>query len=261
MINSVFKLFQAPAQIYNVCFWTMVLFLALVSGGCATASYTSHAAAGPAKPDDFPIPVYREEVNVPRPCEVIGIVSVNPGGMTMFGGDANKEMEKIMRKAHQKGADAVKMVAFEKPDFANPNYRMTAELLRYTDQWETIPVSEKQFQAYLDANRRTLDPIEGVWVCDEMNGTRPYTVAIMKNHAKPGREFVGFILDSKNPLWKPGYKKMDIRHDPETGGYDFTFYFDDFARAEVPIYLHQRTKFSVDFQKDEEHHLVTYTKQ
>ena len=132
----------------------------------------------------------------------------------MRGGSVESEMYKVMQTAREKGADAVQMKSVEQPDFSNANFRLVADLLRYTDTWETITISEGEFAAYLKANQRSLDPIEGIW---NTFGRVPHRIGIMRDTSKPGRDFVGFILDTENPTWRDGYKKIDIRartHNP-----------------------------------------------
>jgi hypothetical protein len=237
-----------------VCF-----FLALIFSGCtSTVSYKSKGVAGQAHSPGYPVPIYTEQQKVPRPTEIIGTITVNAGKFTMFGGAAETETGKIIKKAHEQGADAVKMTAIEKPDFANPNYRLTADLLRYVDVWESVPVSEKEFRAYLATNAQKLDPIEGVWFS---SGFVLHTIGIMKNDSVVGREFVGFILDSKNPVWPAGTKRIDIRRGLEPGSYILTYYLDDFEPRETSIILGNKRSFKINVPQDEEDRFITYTKE
>lgn len=237
-----------------------ILFFALVFilAGCTTAIYKPRMVAGPAKPEGYPIPLYTEQQKVPRPTEIIGTVSVTAGSFTMFGGSAETETEKILKQARAKGADAVKLTAIGKPDFANPNYRLKANLLRYVDVWESVPVSETEFRTYLATNSQKLDPIEGIWFSA---GLVSHTIGIMRNNSMAGREFVGFILESKNPVWPSGTKRMDIRRGLEPGSYILTYYLDDFERREVPIILGNKRRFQINVPQDEEDRFITYTKE
>jgi hypothetical protein len=235
-----------------------IFLTSLLFAGCTTVTYKPNLTAIVAKPAGYPIPIYTEEMNVPRSCTIIGTISINPGDFTMFGGSSEAELKKVMQKAYEQGADAVKLTAIEKPDFTNPNYRLTAELLRYADVWESVTLSNKTFQTYLDANRPNLDPIEGAWFSD---GPNPHLIGIMKNNAKPGRDFIGFILDSKNQDWPAGFKKIDIRRGLEPGSYVLTYYLDDFASREIPIILGRKKAFSFVIQKsDDEESVITYVK-
>jgi len=215
-------------------------------------------AAGPAKPADYPILVYTEDMTVPRPCEVIGTVIVGSGHFTMWGGSPENEMLKVMQTAREKGADAIRMNSMQQPDFANADFRLTADLLRYTDAWEIIPITEEQLTAYLKANPRSLDPIEGVWnTFDQV----PHRLGIMRDTAKPGRDFAGFILDTENPTWRNGYKKIDIKRGLQPGSYQFGYYLDNFTRRETTVILNRRTTFTLAVPtSDEEDELITYSK-
>lgn len=243
--------------------WCAVGRLALILSavgffaGCTSVAYKPNAAAGPAKPPDYPIPVYTEEMRIPRPCAVIGTVSIGAGRFTMFGGSLETELARVVRLARGQGADAVRLTATEEPGFTNPNYRLQAELLRYSDIWETIPVSREVFRAYLKANQRSLDPIEGIWDCGGLN---PLSIGIMKTGSRPGRDFVGFVLDSLNPVWPAGMKKIDIRRGPQPGSYTLVYYREDFERREIPIRLGQRRSFTLVINTGDESTDITYTK-
>jgi hypothetical protein len=236
-----------------------IFFSAFIFCGCtSTVSYKSQNLSGAPKPAGYPIPVYSQQQKVPRPTEIIGTVSVNAGRFTMFGGNAETEMGKILKRAHEEGADVVKLMTVDKPDFANPHYRMKAILCRYADIWETVPISEKDFRNYLATNAANLDPIESVWISTGLNS---HTIGIMKNDSVAGREFVGFILESKSPAWPLGTKKIDIRRGLEAGSYILTYYLDDFERREVPIILGQNRIFRINVPKDDEDRFITYTKE
>ncbi len=215
------------------------LFLPLlfVLAGCTTNSYKPSMAAGPPKPKDYPIPVYNEDAPVPRPCKVIGQLSIDATGLTMIGGSVEAEMKTVMRTAHEKGADVVQMVSMKKPGFNNANYRIKASLLRYADDWERVIISEKDFLAYL--HQPTLNPIEGIW----SDGSTEQ-IGIIRDGSKPGRDFVAFTLDSARPNWRRGYKKMDIAQAKRPGAYNFKYYCDDFAVAETSTLLERNHAFS-----------------
>jgi len=239
------------------CF-ILIFSAVLILSGCTSVSYKSNSAENPPKPENYPIPVYIEDQQVPRPCRVIGTLSVNAGNFTMFGGSPDTEMFKVMQSAHQKGADAVKITTMDKPGFTNPNYRIQADLLRYADVWETVGLSKTGFQKYLDSNRATLDPIEGFWYSGGLN---PHSIGIIKDKSKPGRDLIGFIIETQNPVWSEGMKKIDIRRGLEPGSYVLTYYLDDFARREAHILLKQQNSFAFMLEKaDDNGKFITYTK-
>jgi hypothetical protein len=247
--------FSAAPIRYPVLFLVSMLLLT----GCSTVvTYKPNTAAGPARPVGYPILVYTEHMTVPRPYKVIGTVFIGGGYFTMFGGSVESEMEKVMQTAWEKGADAVRMRSVEEPDFLNSNYRLVADLLRYTDNWETVVMSEQGFAAYLNANRQNLDPIEGIWNGD---GPVPHRIGIMRDTSKAGRDFIGVILDTKNPTWREGYKKIDIKRGVQPGSYIFDYYLDDFSQRETTVILGESMTFTLTIPtSDEETDVFTYSK-
>src|ERR1700690_666489 len=194
------------------------LALMLLPTGCSTVvTYQSNLAAGPAKPAGYPISVYNQNTKIPRPVALIGTISIGGTAFTMFGGSPEEEMLTVMQTAQEKGADVVRVTSMEQPGFSNPANRITAELLRYSDTWETIAITEGQFQAYLEQNPQAVDPIEGVWC---QNGQPQNRIGIIANRSKPGREFVAFVLGTACPSWRRGYKKMDITRGARPGAYN-----------------------------------------
>ena len=236
----------------------LFLFSMLLLTGCGTVvTYKSKTPAGIAKPADYPILVYTEDMTVPRPFEVIGTVSAKNSGFTITGGSVEDIMKKVMLRARQNGADAVQVTSIDKPGFTNPNYRMAADLLRYTDSWETIGISENEFAAYLKRNRKSLDPIEGVWFADHQYGNR---IGIMRNTSKPGRNFVGFVLNTDQPAWRKGYKKIDIARAKQPGIYNFNLFLDDFSRVGTTVVLDNADEITLLIQTADEDKTITYTR-
>jgi len=241
------------------CLVPLLISMLLLTGCSTTVTYKPNLPAGPARPVGYPVPIYSENMTVPRPCVVIGTVSVGGGQFTMFGGSIESEMKKLMQTAWEKGADAVQITATEEPGFSRSSARLTANLLRYADTWERVPVSAAEFAAYLQMNQQRLDPIEGVWEGDEV---APITIGIMQNTSKPGRDFVGFILNSENPVWREGYKKIDIKLGPQSGSYILHYYLDNFSGRETTVILGQNTTFSlmVPTSEEEKPDFITYSK-
>jgi hypothetical protein len=242
-----------------VCYLVLFLFPALLLTGCSTAvTYKPNLPAGLARPVGYPVPVYTERDTVPRPCQLIGTVSIGGDQFAMFGGSVESEMKKMMQTAWEKGADAVQITSVEQPGFSRSNYRLTANLLRYADVWETVPVSAEEFTACLATNQQQLDPIEGVWEGDEI---APLRVGIMRNTSKPGRDLIGFILNVENPAWHKGYKKIDIQRGDQPGSYIFDYYLDNFGKRKTTVILGQSTTFSLMIPTSEEApDFITYSK-
>jgi hypothetical protein len=238
----------------------MFLLSMLLLSGCSTVvSYKSNLPPGPARKPGYPIPVYTQDKTVPRPCELIGTVSIGGGYFTMRGGSAEEETEKIITIAWKKGADVVQVRSVQDPGFTSGSYRMVADLLRYADTWETIPISMQSFTNYLDTHRQKLDPIEGIW---EATGTNPHRIGIIRDRFQPGRNFVGFILNTTDPTWHKGYKKIDIQRGPQPGSYILDYYLEDFSKAETTVLLGQNSRFRLNMPtSDEDADIITYTRE
>jgi hypothetical protein len=234
-----------------------IVLMFLLAGCGTTVTYKSRTSAGSAKPTGYPIPVYTEGMTVPRPTEVIGTVSIKNSGLTVHGGSVEAVMKDVMQRARQNGADAVRVTSIDKPDFGNPNYRMTADLLRYDDSWETIALSEDEFLAYLKKNEQSLDPIEGIWFADGQYRNR---IGIMRNTSKRGRDFIGFVLNTDQPSWRKGYKKIDIARGKQQGTYVFNYYLDNFSQRGTTVILGDASEFMLIFQTADENESVTYSK-
>lgn len=237
---------------------TLLLCLLLTLTGCTTAvTYKQKGASAPAKAADDAIFVYREGMKIPRPFEVMGTVHVGDTGFTTVGGSLDDVMKKVIENARQKGADAVQVTSIKAPDFWSTIYRVDANLLRFTDTWETISNSESEFTAYLKENERTLDVIEGIW---SEGGQSQYRIGIKKDTSKPGRDFVAFILDSKHPAWKKGYKKIDITRAAQRGVYIFTYFRGDFDQEGATIVLGDTLVFSITLHTPAGNDTATFVK-
>lgn len=233
--------------------------LTVTLSGCGTfTSFTSYQAltpAGPATPDDYPLPVYPPELTPPRPCRVLGLLAVNPVWFTLEGPTVSQEMAKIMRAAHAKGADAVQITTVQKPGFDTPDFSIHARLLRYTDTWERIPWTESQVRAYLHQNLTRLDPIEGIWT----DGL-PRRLAIIRDATQPGRDFVAFTLTPDPANWQAGDKKMDVARGNAPGAYAITYYQNDFSAAALVVSLENNRRFQFILNVGDQSFPVAFTK-
>jgi hypothetical protein len=217
----------------------LVPLIFLLAGCGTTKTYTPNTAAGPAKPPGYPIPIYNEDMRIPRPTQVIGKLSIGDTPLTMFGGSIKGVMKTLMETAHEKGADVVELTSIKQPDFESAHYRVEANLLRYADKWETVTISENDFLIYLQKNQATLDPIEGIW-----SDGSPDRIGIMRDKSKPGRDFIAFMLNVQLPSWQKGYKIMDIAHTARPDGYSLKYYLPDFAMAKTTFLLNHDRAFS-----------------
>lgn len=219
-----------PAQYLTAALFLPFLFL---FAGCSTTkTYKPNMAAGPAKPADYPIPLYNEDMRIPRPTQLIGEFSIGDTQLTLFGGSMDGVMKTLMDTAHEKGADVVQLISIKRPDFESAHYRVEANLLHYADTWETVGFSENDFLAYLQKNQATLDPIEGIW-----SDGSPDRIGIIRDKSKPGRDFIAFMLNVQLPSWQKGYKKMDIARTARPGDYSLKYYREDFGMAKTTVLL------------------------
>jgi hypothetical protein len=211
----------------------------LLTGCSTTRTYTPNTTAGPAKPADYPIPIYNQDMRIPRPCQLIGEFSIGDTQLTMFGGSLKGVMKTLMDTAHEKGADVVQLTSIKEPDFESAHYRVEANLLRYADKWETVSLSENDFLIYLQKNQATLNSIEGIW--SDGSADR---VGIIRDKSKPGRDFIAFMLNVQLPSWQKGYKIMDIAHTIRPDGYSLKYYLPDFNVAKTSFLLDHGHAFS-----------------
>ena len=226
--------------------------------GCTTVKYEGKTDAGPAKPEGYPIYVYPEEVKVPRPFEVIGTMRVGDTPFTVIGGSLEGVMNTLRQKARQKGADALKLTSFKPPGFTSANYRADANFLRFTEAWESVSYSDDELRAYFRTNAQTLDPIEGIWLGSDAVQSR---VVIMKNSARPGRDFIAFILSTSNPSWQRGDKKMDLARGERPGVYRGDYYLDDYQGKRVAFTFRGPPASRFILQWSEESAPVIFTRQ
>ncbi|MEI9862962.1 MAG: hypothetical protein WDN00_00055 [Limisphaerales bacterium] len=189
-------------------------------------------ATAPPKPADYPIPLYNQNMRIPRPCNLLGKLAIGDTQLTMFGGDMKGVLKTVMETAHEKGADIVVLTSIRQPEFESAHFRVEANLLAYADVWETVPMSLTNFQAYLQKNQKTLDPMEGIWSDGSVD-----RIGIIRNKSKPGRDFIAFMLNVELVTWQPGYKKMDIARVDRPGAYSLKYYRDDFDMAKTTVQM------------------------
>jgi hypothetical protein len=233
----------------------LVPLIFLLASCGTTKTYTANLPAGPAKPPDYPIPVYNINMRLPRSCQLIGKLAIGDTQLTMFGGSMPGVMKTIMETAHEKGADVVVLTSVKSPEFESAHYRLEANLLRYADNWETNGMSENDFLAYLRQHQQTLDPIEGIW-----SDGSPDRIGIMRNSSKPGRDFIAFMLNVDLPSWQAGYKKMDIVRVDRAGAYSLKYYRDDFGMVKTTVLLDHNRAFDFIIITDDKADEVTFTK-
>jgi hypothetical protein len=254
-ITSVQCLNAVPRSQACRCLALLLPLLFLLAGCTTGKTYKPNMPAQPPKPAGYPIPLYNSDVRIPRPCQLIGQISIGDTGFTMFGGSAEDVMTTLMNIAHEKGADVIQVIAMEKPGFTSQNYGVQANLLRYADNWETVALSEKDFLNYLQQHQQALDPIEGVW-----SDGSPQLIGIIKDNSKRGRDFVAFMLNPLLPSWQKGYKKIDIARTDRPGSYHLKFYREDFGEADTTVLLDHNRSFAFIIRAVDGAYPVTYGK-
>jgi hypothetical protein len=232
-----------------------VILISLLAGCGTTKSYKPILVAGPAKPADYPIPVYTEEQAIPRPCQLIGQLSIGHTEFTVAGGSMQGVMRTLMTTAQEQGADAVQITSIEKPGFVSANYGLEASLFRYADEWETVAFSEQDVINFLRQHEAALDPIEGIW-----SDGSPERIGIIRDHSKPGRDFIGFVLNPQLPSWRKGYKKLDIARETRPGAYVIKYYLGDFGAVATTIRLVRESEITLLYQVGDQPREITLTK-
>lgn len=214
--------------------WGSGLVLIGALTGCGTMSdYTPQGVAGQPKPGDYPIYVYPEELTVPRPYAVVGSMFVGETLFTIFGGSFEEELNTLRQKARRVGADAVKITSIQQPDFLHAKHRVEAELIRFTQPWESLPMDAAELRQYLRADR-DFDPIEGFWRIQDPGQT---PIGIVASRSKPGRDFVAFLLAPGSGGWRTGDKKLDLARGERPGVYRGSYFFEDYRRVGVAFTL------------------------
>jgi hypothetical protein len=234
----------------------LLLPLLFLFAGCGTTTtYKPNTAAGPAKPADYPIPVYNGSTRIPRPCQLIGEFSIGDTSLTVSGGSLKGVMKTLMDTAREKGADVVQITSLLKPDFDSAHYRLEANLLRYSDTWEKVTLTENDFLTYLRQHAQTLDPIEGIW----FDGS-PDRIGIIRDNSKPGRDFIGFSLNPQLTSWQKGYKRMDIARGQRPGAYNLKYYRSDFEEADTSLLMARNGSLTFFIRSGDDAYAVTLLK-
>lgn len=224
------------------------LFLLLLTSCTTVVKYDSKSDAGPAKPDNYPIYVYPENTKVPRAHEVIGNIRVGDTPLTVMGGTIEGVLKKLRENARRKGADALLLTSVDAPGFTSPNYRADASLLRFTDTWESKSLTDDELRAYFRDNPTALDALEGIWQGSDPARSR---VAVVKDRSKPGRDFIVFVLNSLNPTWRRGDKKMELAVGERPGVYRGDYFLDDYQGKKVVVILKpQENRFVVQLPNE-----------
>ena len=86
-------------------------------------------------------------------------------------------------------------------DTLNNNFVNQQDTMQFFSDWETLSVDTVEFKHYL-ANKKDID-FEGIWNYD------PYIIGVKK----VDENYIGFIIDSQNDMWKQWQIKFKIYPD------------------------------------------------
>jgi len=92
------------------------------------------------------------------------------------------------------------------------------------ENWEIIDISEEQLKAKLSANGEANNTIEGIWTSMEDN---QYRIGIINETSNSKRDFVGYILETTNSLWKNQQVKIEFKKTAYSSVYTTTYYMGD----------------------------------
>lgn len=87
-------------------------------------------------------------------------------------------------------------------------------------------------ETWLRANRERLDPLEGIWY------DRGYRVAIIRDSAEIGRDFVAVMLTADSATWEPGMIRAEFARTSD-GGYRVRHYLRDHGLRRGPAYIYR----------------------
>ena len=109
----------------------------------------------------------------------------------------------------------------------------TAESRRRAALVEQTGWTEERARAYLDSRGPALDPLEGIWYEGRLR------MAVVRDSATRGREFVAVVLTPDTATWQPGDVRARFtgRRD---GSYDATIHYANFATRRLDATIHKR---------------------
>jgi len=121
--------------------------------------------------------------------------------------------------------------------------QQTQRTITTPTNWPFINKNENEFRKYFDDHIDSLDPIEGIWICQEggiwrnvfsgMTGNipqrSPYRIAIIRDTTNEKYDFVAVVLESDYNFWKPGLIKAYFRKTAYKKVYEGLWYTVNFS--------------------------------
>lgn len=143
--------------------------------------------------------------------DALGAVVVTVDAKSGMGLSVEGDLKKALNKA------------FERIQKARPRFD-PAKVNDLASRFSTTPtfeMDEGALRQYLADNEGVLSPVEGIWTAVE--GT--YRLGIIRQGAH-GRH-IGWVLETRNPLWKPGMVKAKLEATATPGLYTAVYYAGD----------------------------------
>ena len=90
---------------------------------------------------------------------------------------------------------------------------------------ETFNINQDDFSKYIENIENKME-IEGVWI------TSSYTIGVKKDNNNSNRDYVGFIINSKNSEWKKNQVKFELNKKDSTK-YTMNYYMGDHSLYKI----------------------------
>ena len=110
-----------------------------------------------------------------------------------------------------------------------PNRNNDSNIYQYNNE-KKIALSKEDFTSYLQINKNSIHPIEGIWT------NQYYTIGIIKSK-NDNNHFESFIIEANNPYWTPGQIKAELNL-LEDNSFDVTFLMKDHTKKQTTIKWH-----------------------
>ena len=116
------------------------------------------------------------------------------------------------------------------------------EIRKRYRNWEEIDHDEQSLRAYL--NTRTTAPLEGIWSTVEDDR---YKLGIIKD-SKSSRDFIGFVIDTRDPRWLPGFLKMEFFNTAYDNIFKVNYYMGDHTLQHSNLLLEYNGLFELELK-------------
>ncbi|MBC8527557.1 MAG: trypsin-like peptidase domain-containing protein [Candidatus Cloacimonetes bacterium] len=235
-------------RIFFGFFCISVLSIMSCSYSSYSVNYKPYLAPRKPKPTTYNIPIYPLDYKVPANAKILGKVYIGMNyGFTSSSVTPDDAMYELKKIALDKGADAIKLTRIIKPDyFISSIYRFEANLIIFDfKNWDKIDFTEGKFRQYLDKNYDILNQIEGIWTLTEDNS---YKIGIIKDNETNNRDFVAFILETSNPLWKSKQVKIEFFNTVYKKVFTAFYYMGDHSQQRTTTLINEYGLLEMDLK-------------